>query len=74
MFLALFLLASLTAQASTTPAPSPPASGQTEVHYSIYDATGKAASMEDVLSALDRVEVVCVGELHDDAWGHAFEA
>lgn len=75
MFLSLFLLASLTAQAARTPALPLPSSQrqQQDAHYRIYDATGKAASMEDVLAALDRVEVVCIGELHDDAAGHAFE-
>lgn len=71
MFLSLLLLASLTTQAAAMPAP--PLREPQDAHYRIYDATGKAASMEDVLAALDRVEVVCVGELHDDAAGHAFE-
>jgi uncharacterized iron-regulated protein len=73
MFLALFLLASLTAQAGARPALPSPANAQSEAHYRIYDATGKAASLDDVLAALDAVEVVCVGEQHDDATGHAFE-
>ncbi|HEY0407272.1 MAG TPA: ChaN family lipoprotein [Pyrinomonadaceae bacterium] len=74
MLLALFLLASLTAQASPPSALHLPASEQAEARYRIYDATGKAASIEDVLAALDAVEVVFVGEQHDDAAGHAFEA
>lgn len=73
MFLSLFLLASLTTQAATK-MPALPLPEPQDAHYRIYDATGKAALMEDVLAALDRVEVVCVGELHDDAAGHAFEA
>jgi uncharacterized iron-regulated protein len=46
---------------------------QTETHYRIYTGSGKAASIEDVLAALDHAEVACVGELHDDPSGHAFE-
>lgn len=75
MFLAFLFLASLTAQATATPTSSPNDSlTRTEARYRIYDATGKAVSMEDVLRALDKIEVVCVGELHDDAAGHVFEA
>ena len=74
MLPALLLLLSLTAQPGPTPAQPVPSTGQAETHYRIYDATGKAVAMEDVLAALDRVEVVCVGELHDDPAGHAFEA
>jgi uncharacterized iron-regulated protein len=47
---------------------------QTDPHYRIYDATGKPASMDDVLAALDGVEVACMGELHNDAVAHLFEA
>jgi uncharacterized iron-regulated protein len=72
MFLALLLLSSLAAQASSTP---PTASiVQTDTRYRIYDATGKPSSMEDVLAALDAAEVVCVGELHNDPAAHLFEA
>ncbi len=58
---------------SRAPLPAP-AIFQTDPHYRIYDASGKPASMEDVLSALDGVEVVCIGELHNDAIAHLFEA
>lgn len=75
MFLAFLLLASLTARANATPArPPAPFAVQVESRYRIYDATGKAASMEDVIAAFDRIEVVCVGELHDDSVAHLFEA
>lgn len=75
MFLAFLLLASLTARANATPAlPSAPFAVQVESRYRIYDATGKAASMEDVIAAFDRIEVACVGELHDDSVAHLFEA
>jgi uncharacterized iron-regulated protein len=74
MFLAFLLLTSLTAQATALPAPQGDSSMQAEARYRIYDATGKAASIDDVLLALDKIEVACIGELHDDAGGHAFEA
>lgn len=75
MFLAFLLLASLTARANTTPVlPPAPFAVQVESRYRIYDATGKAASMEDVIAAFDRIEVACVGELHDDSVAHLFEA
>jgi uncharacterized iron-regulated protein len=74
MFLAFLLLASLTARANATPASPAPFAVQVESRYRIYDATGKAASMEDVIAAFERIEVVCVGELHDDSVAHLFEA
>lgn len=74
MFLAFLLLASLTAQATTMPASPNNYTSQTESRYRIYDSTGRAASMEDLLLALDKIDVVCVGESHDDAAGHVFEA
>ncbi|HEX8495287.1 MAG TPA: ChaN family lipoprotein [Pyrinomonadaceae bacterium] len=74
MFLALLLLSSLTTQAAALPAPHAISNAQTNARYRIFDATGKAATMEDVLAALDKAEVVCVGELHDDATAHVFEA
>lgn len=73
-WLFILLLASLTTQASARTVSSTPKPSQAETHYRIYDATGKAITMEDVLAALDRVEVVCVGELHDDPTAHLFEA
>ncbi|MBD0326205.1 MAG: ChaN family lipoprotein, partial [Pyrinomonadaceae bacterium] len=46
-----------------------------QANYRIYDArTGKALSIDDLLKAFDTVETVCVGELHNDAAAHAFEA
>ena len=74
MFLALLLLTSLTARVGATPAPQAISIAQTDARYRIFDATGKAATMEALLMALDGVEVVCVGELHDDSVAHVFEA
>lgn len=73
MFLALLLLASLTPRVDARQAPQATSIAQTDARYRIFDATGKGATMEAVLTALDGVEVVCVGELHDDSVAHVFE-
>ncbi len=78
MLLALLLLASLAAQTLAPPAAAaalPPATRQTEARYRIYDArTGEALSINNLLATLDMMETVCIGELHNDAAAHAFEA
>jgi uncharacterized iron-regulated protein len=74
MFPLFLLLLSLSTQADALPPVRMMSNAQTETHYRIYTGGGKAVSIEDVLAALDRVEVACVGELHDDPTGHAFEA
>src|ERR1044072_3015097 len=55
MFLSILLLLSLTTQTGATAAPHVPPTPQTETHYRIYDDTGKALSMDDLLTALDMV-------------------
>lgn len=66
--------------ASATPAPvgpepatlpPPPAPLPEEgVDYAVYRADGTAASLAEVLSELDAVEVLLLGEEHDDVIGH----
>lgn len=73
-WLFIMLLAGLTTQSGAAIAEGVPRAAQAEAHYRIYDAAGRAVTMEDVLAALDRVEVACVGELHDDPTAHLFEA
>ncbi|HEX7996828.1 MAG TPA: ChaN family lipoprotein [Pyrinomonadaceae bacterium] len=77
MLPALLLLASLAAQTTTIHAAplAPAAERQAQANYRIYDArTREALSIDDVLTALDMVETVCIGESHNDPAAHAFEA
>ena len=53
-----------------TPA-GPDVEGRT---FRVYDSAGNASTVEKVLEALGTADVVCVGETHDDAGAHIFEA
>lgn len=48
--------------------PQKPAAG-----FRVYDSSGKPVTLDDVLSAMSRVEVVFIGETHNDAVGHRIE-
>ena len=68
-FVTLLALASpLHAQDVEEPAPSLP-----EDHFSVYRADGTDASLDDVLAALDGVDVLLVGEEHGNPVGHRLE-
>ena len=41
--------------------------------FAVYDGEGHPATPEDVAAAMARVDVVFLGELHDDAIGHALQ-
>ena len=43
-------------------------------HYRAYDARGRAVRLAEIAEALDRADVLIVGELHNDAVGHLVEA
>ncbi len=50
------------------------AMGQTETpKYRIFDGTGQPATFAQLMEAATAAEVVFLGELHDDAVGHAFQ-
>jgi uncharacterized iron-regulated protein len=42
-------------------------------HYRIYDAKGNPATMVQILEAVGQNDVVFLGEMHDDAVGHALQ-
>ena len=42
-------------------------------HYRIYDAEGNPATFEDIVKAIEKTDVVFLGELHDDTVGHALQ-
>jgi uncharacterized iron-regulated protein len=44
------------------------------ISFMVYDSTGQPRSFADILQAMDHVDVVLVGESHDDAVGHGVEA
>ncbi len=46
----------------------------TAENYRVYDGQGNASSVEAIVNALDGVDVVFLGEQHDDAVAHALQA
>ena len=42
-------------------------------HYRIYDAKGNPATMAQILEAVGKNDVTFLGEMHDDAVGHALQ-
>jgi uncharacterized iron-regulated protein len=42
-------------------------------HYNIFDGEGRPASLTDILEAARSADVLFLGELHDDAIGHAIQ-
>ena len=45
----------------------------TAENYRVYDGQGNAASVDAIVKALDSVDVVFLGEQHDDAVAHALQ-
>jgi uncharacterized iron-regulated protein len=74
MILTILLAASLLAQPFSLPAQSSDPRMQTQPHYRIYDASGKSATLKDVVEVLGQFDVVCVGEMHNDPVAHVLEA
>lgn len=46
----------------------------TDANYRIYDAQGNSATLEKIIEAAGKSDVVFLGEQHDDAVGHYLEA
>jgi uncharacterized iron-regulated protein len=44
------------------------------VDFTVFDGKGNKASVEDITSSLDSVEVLFLGESHDDSVGHRLQA
>jgi uncharacterized iron-regulated protein len=42
--------------------------------YRVFSGDGRSATMDDIVAAMGRNEVVFIGETHDDPTGHALEA
>ena len=79
-YCALFLLFALPCRAQHQPAAHPDASAAAppdslaEDRFQVYDGeSGEAAQLSDVVEAMKAVEVVFVGERHDDAVAHALQ-
>lgn len=45
-----------------------------ESQFRVFDGEGGPKSISDIIDAAERNEVIFLGELHDDAVGHAFQA
>lgn len=43
-------------------------------HFTVFDGTGNKVNLNAVISTLGQYDVVFLGELHDDAVGHAIQA
>jgi len=46
---------------------------QTSDKYSVFTGKGKPSTIADIVKALEKTDVVFLGELHDDAVGHAVQ-
>ncbi len=44
-----------------------------EGHFRVYDAKGNAGTIDEIIAAAGGVEALFLGELHDDAVGHAVQ-
>jgi uncharacterized iron-regulated protein len=49
-----------------------PAQANSE-HYRIYDAKGNAATLDEIISAIEKTDAVFLGEQHDDTTAHALQ-
>jgi uncharacterized iron-regulated protein len=65
LFYALFIAASVFAQTDEQKKPS--------ANFRIYDSSGKAVTLADVVNAMSKAEVVFIGESHNDAVAHQIE-
>jgi len=41
--------------------------------FQVFDGKGNAATLDDIIKSLDKVDVVFLGEQHDDSVGHSLE-
>ena len=46
----------------------------TEAHYRAFDSKGRPVRVEEIVAALDKADVLFVGETHDDPVAHLLEA
>ncbi len=44
-----------------------------EADFRVYDSSGRVVTLDDVVSAMSRADVVFIGETHNDAIGHRLE-
>jgi uncharacterized iron-regulated protein len=64
----------LVACAAQTALPSARPTQAPAAHYRAFDARGRAVRLAEIVEALDRADVLIVGEMHNDAVGHLIEA
>jgi uncharacterized iron-regulated protein len=55
-------------------APQAAAQGDAQTRYKAFDSKGRAVKLEEIIEALDKADVLFVGETHTDAIGHVVEA
>src|SRR5947209_11118218 len=68
-FASILLLVALAAQLAPAAAAQAP-----EAHYHAFDSKGRAVKLSEIIDALDRADVLIVGETHDDTVAHLLEA
>jgi uncharacterized iron-regulated protein len=73
--LASILLPAALAAQLAPPAKAARASAQApEAHYRAFDSKGRPVKLEEIMAALERADVLFVGETHNDAIAHLLEA
>lgn len=55
-------------------APQAAAQEDARTRYKAFDSKGRAVKLEEIIEALDKADVLFVGETHTDAVGHTVEA
>ena len=55
-------------------APQVAAQDDAQTRYKAFDSKGRAVKLEEIIEALDKADVLFVGETHNDAIGHIVEA
>jgi uncharacterized iron-regulated protein len=69
-FFSILLLAALNAQ----PVHAAPTRQAPETNYRVFDPKGRAVNLQEIISALDKADVLIIGETHNDAVAHLLEA
>lgn len=73
-FLSSYAAVVLAVMTHVSPARAAPPDSIAAASYRVYTAAGESASLEDVVAAMARVDVVFVGEQHGDSVAHGLQA
>src|ERR1043165_4927086 len=70
----ILLLAALAAQLVPSATAARARAQAPEAHYRVFDSKGRPVKFEEVVAALERADVLFIGETHNDAVAHLLEA